>query len=325
MSEQQVIAVDLGGTQIRVALVSASGTLSHRSAIPTEAKRGPQAVIERIGELVQAVAEDAGVPGSMPVGVASPGPLNPRTGVVLYTPNLPGWRNVPFVELLGGMTGRRVAIANDGNCAALGEMRFGSAKGVSNLVYLALGTGIGGGVVSEGVLIDGKNGLGAEVGHTLVALDGPRCTCGSVGCLEAFASGWAIKREAAAVATTADGDAMRVLAGGGEIHAGIVAQAARAGDIAATLILERAGRALGAAMGSFVNMFDPEMIVIGGGVASIGDMLVEAAKRAMPAYSFVDMRRDVRIAYSSLGNDTGLYGAGALAMATFRQSVERGA
>jgi glucokinase len=289
--------------------------------MPTDAERGPQAVIERIGTLVRKVAAEAGVDDDVPVGVASPGPLNPRTGVVHYTPNLPGWRDVPFVDILAGLTSRRVAIANDGNCAALGEARFGSAKGVQNLVYLALGTGIGGGIISEGVLIDGKNGLGAEVGHTLVALDGPRCTCGSVGCLESFASGWAIMREAEAVATTADGDVLREMAGSGDIHAGIVAQAARAGDIAATLILERAGRALGAAMGSFVNMFDPQMIVIGGGVAAIGDVLVEEAKRVMPAYSFVDMRRDMKIVYSALGGDTGMYGAGALALSAFPQSA----
>jgi len=317
VSERHVIAVDLGGTNIRAAIVSESGELRFRLAIPTDAERGPRAVIERIGQLVQSIATEADLPGDVPVGVASPGPLNPRTGIVHYTPNLPGWRDVPLVERLSGLTSRRVAIANDGNCAALGEVHFGSAKGVNNLVYLALGTGIGGGVISEGVLIDGKNGLGAEVGHTLVALDGPRCSCGSVGCLESFVSGWAIKREAEAVATTADGDKLRELAGDGEIHAGIVAQAARMGDVAATLILERAGRALGAAMGSFVNMFDPEMIVIGGGVAVIGDVLVEVAKRVMPSYCFVDMRRGMTVAYSSLGGDTGMYGAAALAFREF--------
>jgi glucokinase len=114
---------------------------------------------------------------------------------------------------------------------------------------------------------------------------------------------------------------MRELAGDGDIHAGIVAQAARSGDVAAMLILERAGRALGAAMGSFVNMFDPEMIVIGGGVAAIGDVLVEEAKRVMPAYSFVDMRRDMQIVYSSLGGDTGMYGAAALALSAFPQTA----
>ena len=321
MNDQHVIAVDLGGTNIRVAVISATGGMTDRMHTATRSEEGPEAVIKRIGALVEQVASTAGVNPDIPVGVASPGPLNPRTGIVHYTPNLPGWRDVPFVDLLESHINRRATLANDGNCAALGEARFGKAQGVANLVYLALGTGIGGGIISEGVLIDGKNGLGAEVGHTTVAIDGPRCTCGSIGCLEAFASGWAIQREAEAVATTADGDRMRALAGDGPIHAGIVAEAAHEGDPAAQAILERAGRALGAAMGSFINLFNPEMIVIGGGVAALGEHLIGPAKRSMPSHSFVDMREDVKLTYSALGGDTGLYGAAALAFSVFGESV----
>lgn len=319
MNEPHVLAVDLGGTNIRVAVIGESGAMEHRTRMPTRASEGPDAVIRRIGELVNDVVAKAGLGSDIPVGVASPGPLNPRTGVVHYTPNLPGWRDVALVDKLTAIVNRPVMLANDGNCGALGEAKFGSAKGVRNLVYLALGTGIGGGVISEGVLIDGKNGLGAEVGHTVVALDGPRCTCGSVGCLEAFASGWAIQAEAAHIATTADGDLMRELAGEGPIHAGIVAEAARRGDMAAKGLLDRAGRALGAAMGSFVNMFDPEMIVIGGGVATLGELLMGPAKLAMPQHSFVDMRSNMPITYSSLGGDTGIFGAAALAFSAFEE------
>lgn len=317
MSLQQVIGVDLGGTNIRVALLDAEGTMSHTIRTPTKSELGPDAVLRRIADLVSEVSHQAGVGSDVPVGVASPGPLNPRIGVVHYTPNLPGWRDVPVVSQLEAQLGRRVALANDGNCATLGEMRFGRAKGVLNLVYLALGTGIGGGVVTEGVLIDGKNGLGAEIGHTLVAIDGPRCTCGSVGCLEAFASGWAIQAEARKVATTADGDFLREVAGNGPIHAGIVAKAAAQGHEASIAILERAGRALGAAIGSFINMFDPEMIVIGGGVAALGDQLMAPARKMIPQHSFVDMRENVSVEYSLLGADTGIYGAGALAFQEF--------
>lgn len=317
VDEKQVIGVDLGGTNIRAAVITDRGELRHRSRTPTQANEGPEAVIRRIGDQIEKVAGEAGLDRDVPVGVASPGPLNPRTGEVLYTPNLPGWRNVPFVEMLTAQIGRHVAIQNDGNCGALGERRFGSAKGVDNLIYLALGTGIGGGIISEGVLIDGKRGLGAEVGHVTVAMDGPRCTCGAVGCVEAFASGWAIQREAEAVATTAEGDTMREIAGDGAIHAGVVAQAARNGDRAAQLILERAGRALGAVMGAFVNLFDPQMIVFGGGVAALEDLLIGPAERAMQMHSFVDMRDGMTVTYSSLGDDTGLYGAGALALAAF--------
>lgn len=317
MNEPHVIAVDLGGTNIRVAVITASGQLEHRTRMPTRSEEGPDAVIARIGELINEVVKTAGLADDVPVGVASPGPLNPRTGVVHFTPNLPGWRDVPFVDKLTAHVQRNVTLANDGNCGTLGEAWFGSAKGVRNLVYLALGTGIGGGVITEGVLIDGKNGLGAEIGHTLVALDGPRCTCGSIGCLESFASGWAIQAEAEHIATTADGDLLRKLAGEGPIHAGIVAKAAEQGDYAARALLDRAGRALGAAMGSFVNMFDPEMIVIGGGVAALGELLMGPAKLAMPAHCFIDMRRNMEIAYSSLGHDTGIFGAAALAFSVF--------
>ncbi len=321
VERQQVIAVDLGGTHIRAAALDDRGRMTHRHGIATKPGHGPEDVIDRMGNLIARTARDAGVPDSAPVGVASPGPLNPRTGTVLYTPNLPGWRVVPVVAMLQAQLNRPVYLANDGNCAALGEMRYGSAKGVEDLVYLALGTGVGGGIVSGGVLVDGARGLGAEVGHVTVAMDGPRCTCGSVGCLEAFVGGWAIKREAEAVATTAEGDLLVRFAGDGELHAGVVKDAAEQGDPAAQLILDRAGRALGAAMGAFTNLFNPQMIVIGGGVAALGEHLLGPARKAMQAHSFVDMRADVRVAYSSLGKDTGIYGAAALALSHMTPKV----
>lgn len=313
MSDERVIAIDLGGTHIRVAVVSRAGDLDHKEQIATEADQGPQHVIDRMGDLVTRVAKDAGLANDVPIGVASPGPLDVRAGVVLFTPNLPGWRDVEITTLLSEATGRSVVIQNDGNCAALGEVQFGGAKGVKDLVYLALGTGVGGGVISNGMLVDGVRGLGAEVGHVTVAMDGPRCTCGSVGCLEAYASGWAIKREADLVAQTDDGNRIVAAADGGELHAGIVAKAAKDGDPVATAILERAGRALGAAMGAFANTFNPRLIVIGGGVARLGDLLIAPALKAMPSYCFVDMRQDLKVTYSALGGDTGLYGAAALA------------
>ncbi|MGC4191596.1 MAG: ROK family protein [Thermomicrobiales bacterium] len=317
MSERKVIAVDLGATRIRVALVTEGGDMVRRVDDLAHTEEGPRAVAERIAGLIQRIAAETGIDAAVPVGIGSPGPLNPRTGTVLYTPNLPGWRNVPLVDWLADLTGRRVALQNDGNCGTLGEMQFGSAKGEQDLVYLALGTGVGGGIVSSGKLVDGIRGLGAEVGHFVVALDGPRCSCGSVGCLEAFTAGWAIKHEAEAVCTTRDGDFMMNLAGGKEVHAGIVAEAARQGDPAATLILDRAARALGAAMGAFVNLTNPSAIVFGGGLIAIRDVLIEPAKRYMTQHCFADFRDDVTVTYSSLGHDTGVYGAAALALITF--------
>jgi glucokinase len=314
VSHQQVIAVDLGGTHIRVAVVSDAGEMVHRDAIPTNAVNGPDSVLERMGTLINQVSELVGVDPAAPVGVASPGPLDARTGTVLYTPNLPGWRHVRVTERLSEQTGRPVMLSNDGNCGALGEARFGSAQGVDNLVYLALGTGVGGGVLSGGHLVDGVRGLGAEVGHVVIALDGPRCSCGGIGCLESFIAGWAIKRDAEMVATTSEGEALVRVANGGELHAGIVAQTAAAGDPAAKQIMARVSRALGAGMGAFANIFTPQMIVVGGGVADIGTILLEPAIEAMANYSFVDARSDLTVGFSSLGKDTGLFGAAALAL-----------
>jgi glucokinase len=311
----EVLAIDLGGTNIRAALVTRDGQIVRRASCPTRAADGPRAVIDRMAALIAEIAD--GVDADVPIGVASPGPLDPRAGVILYTPNLPDWRDVPLVAWMEESTGRRVALQNDGNCGALGEGTFGSAKGVDNLVYLALGTGIGGGVISNGVLVDGHRGLGAEVGHVVIALDGPRCSCGSNGCLESFAAGWAIRRDAKLVATTADGDRLRELAGDGELHAGIVAKAAAEGNPAAIAIMRRAGRALGAAIGAFTNIFNPSMVVIGGGVASIGETLLAHTREAIPQHSFIDMRRDLTLGYSSLGADTGLLGAAALALHAF--------
>ena len=310
----RVLAVDLGGTNLRVAVVSADGGLTHRRVVPSQAAEGPEAVANRMAALLEEVAAEAGLDPAAPAGIAVPGPIDPRTGIVHFTPNLKGWRGFALGEALGRRTGRPIRFGNDGNCAALGEARFGIGAGTADLIYLALGTGVGGGIISGGRLVLGAAGLAGELGHVVVALDGPRCTCGSVGCLEAFCSGWAIARDAELVATTADGAAIRRAAGGGRINATIVANAAAEGDPAARAVLDRAGRALGAAIGAFVNTFNPELVVIGGGLATLGDTLLEPARRALISHAFPTQRTAARLLLSALGGDTALYGAAALAL-----------
>jgi len=313
-----VLAVDLGGTNLRAAVVEADGRLTHRRAVPTEAAAGPDSVVERLVALIEAIAVEAGLGPGVAAGVAIPGPLDPRRGVVYFTPNLAGWRDFRLAEAMAARTARPIRLGNDGNCAALGEARFGAAAGVGDLVYFALGTGVGGGIISEGHLIDGPRGLGGEVGHVVVALDGPRCHCGALGCLEAYIAGWAITRDAELVAATADGGAIRAAAAGGQITPTVVAAAAGAGDLAARGILERAGRALGAVAGSFVNLFNPDLIVIGGGVATLGEALLGPARRALAEHSFPAPRATARLVPSALGDDTALLGAAALAFAEGR-------
>lgn len=318
---RRVLAVDLGGTNLRVAVVGTDGSLSHRQHAPTAAELGPDSVLERMAKLIQSVASDAGLPPDAPVGIASPGPINPREGIVYFTPNLPGWRNVPLGPRIEQLTGRTTVTANDANCAGLGEVAFGAAQGRTDVIYLGLGTGVGGAVISGGHLVDGVRGLGAELGHMCVAMDGPRCTCGGIGCLEAYVAGWAIAREGELAATTADGEAIRRAADGGSIHAGTIAVAAQDGDEVARTLLARAGRALGVAIGTLTNIFNPELVVIGGGVARVGEYLLQPAREIVSSHCFHAMREDLTIVDATLGDDGGLFGAAALALESGRSAT----
>jgi len=309
---ERAIAVDLGGTNLRVALVRGDGTIETRRSERTP-EGGPEAIIDRMVAMIgETVAEAGGK--DIPVGAAIPGPLDPATGIVAYTPNLPGWRRFPLGERLRARLGRPVRLVNDGSSAAVGEARFGTARGCPDLGYMAVGTGGGGGIISDGRLLEGATGLAGEVGHVTVALDGGRCTCGSIGCLETFTAGWAITRDAGLVAATAEGRRLRELAGDGPVTPSLVAEAAVEGDAAAVRLLHRAGRALGAAMGVFVNLFNPRLIVVGGGISTLGEPLLGPAKAAIADHCFPLAREGLRIERSALGDDTALLGAAALAL-----------
>lgn len=308
---EHVIAVDLGGTNIRAAVVTRTGQIRHLLSQPTLADDGPDAVIDRIADAIAAVVSAEDVAPEVAVGVVAPGPLDPVSGVVFFGPNLPGWHDVPLKEILTRRTGRRVLVGNDANCAALGEAHFGAAQGIRNLIYIALGTGVGGGVIAEGRLIEGARGLGGELGHVPVAIDGPRCTCGGIGCIEAFAGGWAIAREGELVAHSDRSTEIARLAEGKPVTARMVAQAARHGDAAARAVYERAGQALGVGLGGLVNVFNPEMIVIGGGLAEAGDLILDPMRAELPRRAMRQIYPGLRIERSSLGTNTGLYGAAA--------------
>jgi glucokinase len=313
MATSAVIAIDFGGTNLRAALVTADGAVLHRVSAPTRAEEGVQPVIDRIEGLARQVIEAAGAGPDIPLGVVAPGPIDPEEGIIYFGPNLPGWRNVPLRAILAERLGRRIVIGNDGNGAALGEAMFGAARGCRHLIHLMIGTGLGSGILAHGQLIEGHRGLGAEVGHLPVDPHGPRCHCGGVGCLEAYVSGWALARDGAALAHSGRSEAIRRAAAGGPVTAEIVTEAARAGDQAARSVFESAGRALAVGLGGLVNVFNPEMIVIGGGVAKAGDLLLEPLRRWLPYYAITSIAEAVRILPSALGEDAGIYGAAARA------------
>ena len=302
------IGIDLGGTQLRVAVADDRGRLRTVVREPTQAARGRDHVIDRIVAAVkEALRKEQTSPRRIrALGIGLPGPVDPAAGLVISPANLPGFRNVPLNRILTRATGIPSYLHHDAHLAALGEHRRGAARGASDMIYVTVSTGIGAGLLLRGELYAGAHGIAGEVGHIVVQRDGPLCTCGNRGCLEAIASGTGIARAASELAPGAPGSALYGL---DHPHAEDVARGARAGDELANAILENAGSYLGLAMGTLVNLFNPQLIVLGGSVIKTGNLLLGPMRRSMIASSWKASRRGLRIVRPALGDDAGLIGA----------------
>jgi len=318
----KIIGVDLGGTKIRAVLTDDSGNFLARTGLPTEASAGQEQVIDNIVLAVNTVMENADSSQVVGLGIGAPGPLNPRSGVVYSPPNLPGWNNVPLRNILENRLGLPVFLGNDANLAALGEYTFGAGKDYRYLVYMTVSTGIGGGIIEDGRILDGAKGAAGEIGHMTIEAFGPRCNCGNLGCLEVLASGTAIRRRAIEMLQTGRKSLLLELSGGKleNITSEMVELAARQQDSAALELLEQTAVYLGVGVTNILHLFNPEIVVIGGGVSRIGDliitpMLAEVARRAMPAF-----REGVPIVATDLGDDIGLYGAVALVLQNYDEA-----
>jgi glucokinase len=312
-----VAAVDLGGTKIRSLLVDAAGQLLAADQRATDAERGQAAVIERILESVRAatVAARLRIEDLVGVGVAAPGPVDFWNGVVLEAPNLPGWQDVPLAAILAEQLGRPAYLENDANAAAIGEHRFGAGRGVQQMIYLTISTGIGAGLILDGRLYRGTDGTAGELGHVVVDPHGPFDDCGLPGCLEIMASGTAIARMGREAAVAAPDDSpLRRRAELGEITTPDVHAAALAGDPLAAAILGRAAESLALGLASFINIFNPQLFVIGGGTANIWDAYVEPAFAAAQRLAFARPAATVRLLPASLGPDSGALGMAALVL-----------
>jgi len=240
------------------------------------------------------------------LGIGMPGPLDPAKGLVISPGNLPGFINVPLNSILTRRTGIRSYIHHDAHLAALAEHMHGAGRGSNNLIYVTVSTGIGAGLILDGKLYSGAGGIAGEVGHIVVQPGGPLCSCGNNGCVEALASGTAIAREARLLAALEVGS---VLHGIEFPNAADVVRAARRADPLAVRILEAAGTSLGIAMGTLVNLFNPDMIVLGGSVINAGRLLLSPMHRSMEHSSWKAARRGLRIVKPALGADVGLIGA----------------
>ena len=311
-AERPVLAVDLGGTQIRAALVTPDRSVHCRRAEPTRDEEGVRAVTERIvalvAEVIAAAAGD-GLPAPVGIGFSAPGPLDPHRGIVLGPPNLRGWVDVPIVNHLSERLDLPVLLERDTNVAVMAEWRYGAARGARDAVYVTVSTGIGGGIISDGRPLGGRDGLAGEVGHLVVELDGPTCGCGGIGHVEAIASGTAIERAAKTLLERGEAPGLARLVEAGETaDAELVARAADEGDAASSALLDRAWVAVGGLCASLVNLLDPEVIVIGGGIAEHRPHLFEVARRELARRVLPALEGRTRIEPAALGGDVSLIG-----------------
>jgi len=313
MPGRWTIGVDMGGSKLLAGAVDAELSVHHRAQRPLlglDQASLLDVAVDAVEE-VRALAE-AEVSA---VGFGIPCLIDQRSGRAVVAVNLP-LADIIFGEVMAERLGLPVLVDNDANLAALAEHRAGAAAGCSEVVMLTIGTGIGGGLILGGKLYRGAIGAGAELGHTVIDLDGPRCQghCPNRGCLEAMASGTALAREAVRVASERpDSGLARALADGLELVGPLVTELAYDGDGAAIEVLELIGRRLGAGVSSFVNTFNPQMVVIGGGVMAAGELLLEPARAEVAARALPPSRDEVRIVTAAFGVEAGMVGAAALA------------
>lgn len=310
MSGSETIGVDLGGTKMLV------GVLAGTEVVYEQREHSTGQTEDELVELLVREVEEAreARPGVTAVGLGVPATIDHDRGIAVAAVNLP-LTEVPIRELVSERTGLPVVVDNDANVAAYAESRFGAAQGRRDVVMLTVGTGIGGGLVLGGEVYRGSSGAGAELGHTVIQADGPPCqgSCPNHGCVEALASGTALGREARAAAEAAPDSALgKALAAGGEVDGRAATEAALAGDETAIGVFDLIGSRLGVACATFANIFQPDAIVVGGGVIAAGDLLLEPARRELRRRALNPMNR-TPILEATLGNDAGMIGAAALA------------
>lgn len=312
-----IVGVDLGGTKVAAALARPDGSIVGRALLPTEASKGAEHVLERVLKCVEMVVRDANLAlGDIAgIGIGSPGPVDIERGIVVQAPSL-SWKDMHIVSILEGRFGVPCFVDNDANLGALAEYHFGAGRGSSSVVYVTVSTGIGAGIILDGRLHRGAQGRAGELGHMIMIEDGPLCSCGSRGCLEAVASGTAIARQARERAAKEGDGILLELAGGDSrsITAQVVAEADRRGDPIARWAIDSAVRYLGLGLATLVNVLNPDLIIVGGGVSMLGDRLFTPLREAIRFYAMGDLGSCLRLSPAELGNDSCLLGAVSLVL-----------
>jgi glucokinase len=311
MHDEVIIAVDLGGTRLRAARLDKQLTILERHETLTLAEEGRDATIQRVKELIYEVLPEDDTPVAG-IGISAPGPLNPETGVVVAPPNLPGWHDVPLRDILQDEFGCQVYVGNDANVAALAEVSVGAAKGYRHVIYLTVSTGIGSGLIYDGRLLLGQSGLAAEAGHMTILVDGDR-----VSTLEKEAAGPALARQARERLEAGADSMMRQMVEGDldAIDGAVVGKAAEKGDELALEIVERGGRVVGLGIVTLLHLFNPEIVVVGGGVTNVGDLLFNPMHEAIKAHVLDDdYWKDTQVIPSDISEDVSIYGSATLVL-----------
>ena len=311
---KKYLGCDLGGTNLRAAVVDIEiGKVLHQASIPTLAREGHDAVMQRMADLFLQVIQAASLQKDEigGIGIGVPGVLDLEKGETLFLPNLPGtWPHVPLRDTITHLTGLPTALLNDVRSITNGEWRFGAGRGVDTVAVFAIGTGIGGGLVVNGQLHLGIGGTGGELGHTTIDFNGPRCGCGNYGCVEAYASGPAIAamgmKAVSQGLTTQIADLCEYDLN--RITPKLIAQAAQAGDEIAKDIYEKAGFSLGIAAANICASIGPRKIIIGGGVAQVGELLLDPIRRTLRERVHIMLVEQVEVVPSQLGDNAGVIG-----------------
>ncbi|MFO7814464.1 MAG: ROK family protein [Halanaerobiales bacterium] len=318
MSEDYYIGIDIGGTKILTALADEKGLILNKAQKQTESDKGEKTIISNIKDSIDRVINNSSIKKKdvKRIGVGSPGPLDLEKGLIIENSNL-SWTNVPIVKILEDMTGIPVILENDANAAALGEKHFGAGREADNIVYLTISTGIGGGIIIDKKIFHGGKGNAGEVGHmTLIPDSNYQCGCGNYGCFEAVASGTAIARRGREVLKKEADSLIKEYSENNpdRVDAPLIAAAARAGDKQAVEIFKLTGCLLGVGISNVVNLFDPEIVVLGGGVMHAQELFIDELRATLQERALTSNLENLQVKEVGLGKDTGVMGAVAVAM-----------
>ncbi|ONI67212.1 ROK family protein [Kribbella sp. ALI-6-A] len=318
MPEPTVLALDVGGTKLATGVVAADGTVLSFRTVETAVHEGPDAVVGRLLDLAEKTLAEAGHPEVIAVGIGCGGPLNPSTGVILGPPGLPGWDEVPLARMVTERLGLPAYVENDATAAALAEHRWGG-WGVNSLVYLTISTGFGGGVVIDGELFRGAAGQGGELGHVVVDWQGRECGCGARGCAEAYVSGTSVARRATE-ALTARTSSLATIP---HVTARDVAEHARAGDALAREVWDETTAMLGRMVAVIINVCEPALVVLGGGVTRAGAFLLDPVREGALRQAMPPAAKACDVVLSHHGDQAGVLGAAAIAFHRIDDNSER--